>query len=112
MGYNLQTRQRATLIGETTGGGAHPGGTYRIHPYLELFIPSGRAINPITNANWEGCGVAPDIAVAQEEALTVAPRMALTAILTKLGNAQTGPLRQLREEVQAALNVLEADGIV
>ncbi|MFZ4660394.1 MAG: S41 family peptidase [Caldilineaceae bacterium] len=109
--YNLQTRQRATLVGETTGGGAHPGGTYRVHPYLEVFIPSGRAINPITNANWEGCGVAPDIAVAQEEALMVAHRLALTAILTKLGDAQTGPLRQLREEVQAALKVLEADSI-
>ncbi len=75
--YTLQARQRATLIGEQTGGGAHPGASYRIHPHFEAFIPIGRVINPITGANWEGCGVAPDIPVPAEQALELAYRMAL-----------------------------------
>ncbi|MCE9593097.1 MAG: S41 family peptidase, partial [Planctomycetes bacterium] len=29
--YNLQTQKRATLVGETTGGGANPGGMSRLH---------------------------------------------------------------------------------
>ena len=70
--YNLQARKRATIVGETTGGGAHPGGMVPIGRYLTVFIPSGRAINPITKTNWEGTGVAPEIAVPRDRALEAA----------------------------------------
>jgi C-terminal processing protease CtpA/Prc len=70
--YNLQARGRATIVGETTGGGAHPGGTVPIGAGLMAFIPSGRAINPITKTNWEGVGVKPEIAVARDKALDAA----------------------------------------
>ena len=70
--YNLQARRRATIVGETTGGGAHPGGTVPIGSHLIAFIPSGRAINPITKSNWEGVGVKPEIAVARDKALDAA----------------------------------------
>ena len=46
------------------------------------YIPIGRAINPISKTNWEGTGVQPDIAVPAEQALDVAYREALKAILT------------------------------
>jgi retinol-binding protein 3 len=105
--YNLQTRQRATLIGEATGGGAHPGSTYRLHPHLEVFIPSGRAINPITGTNWEGSGVTPDIPVPQEQALKVAYRVALKSIIGDLGEATSRPFNLLKEEAQAALKDVE-----
>jgi C-terminal processing protease CtpA/Prc len=82
--YNLQTQQRAILVGETTGGGAHPGSTYRLHPHFEVFIPNGRAINPITNKNWEGVGVQPDISVSPEQALNAAYKMALESIIEKV----------------------------
>jgi retinol-binding protein 3 len=70
--YNLQARARAIIVGETTGGGAHPGGTVPIGSHLVVFIPSGRAINPITKANWEGIGVKPEIPVARDKALETA----------------------------------------
>jgi hypothetical protein len=70
--YNLQSRHRATIVGETTGGGAHPGGIATIGSGLVAFIPSGRAINPITKTNWEGIGVKPEIAVPREKALDAA----------------------------------------
>ena len=70
--YNLQTRKRATIIGETTGGGAHPGGTIPIGRHLAAFIPSGRAINPITKTNWEGTGITPEIPVPRDRALEAA----------------------------------------
>jgi len=47
--YNLQNLKRATIIGETTGGGAHPGGGHRINAHFSIWVPSGRAINPISN---------------------------------------------------------------
>ena len=41
---DLKAHQRAVLIGETTGGGAHPGASYRLNSHFELFIPTGRAL--------------------------------------------------------------------
>jgi tetratricopeptide (TPR) repeat protein len=67
--YDFKTRKRATLVGETTGGGANPGGFFRINSWLGIFIPTGRAINPVTKTNWEGTGVEPDIKVAADDAL-------------------------------------------
>ena len=75
--YNLQTRKRATVVGERTGGGAHPGGSAMLPHGLRVFVPSGRAINPITKTNWEGTGVAPDVAVAADAALETAHKLAL-----------------------------------
>jgi len=74
--YNLQARERATLVGETTGGGAHPGGGVQLPHGLMMFVPSGRAINPVTGTNWEGTGVVPDVAARAEDALEVALRCA------------------------------------
>jgi retinol-binding protein 3 len=79
--YNLQTQKRATLIGETTGGGANPGGMSRLHDHFAMFLPSGRAINPITKTNWEGCGVVPEVKCNAEEALERAQTIALEKLL-------------------------------
>lgn len=70
--YNLRTRERAKLIGEVTGGGANPGGTVPIDERFGIFIPTGRAINPITGTNWEGVGVEPHLSVPAAEAFDVA----------------------------------------
>jgi hypothetical protein len=76
--YNMKNLERATIIGETTGGGAHPTHTHVV-PDLEvkISVPFGRAINPITGTNWEGTGIEPHIQVPQEEALEVAMYEAL-----------------------------------
>ena len=60
---------RATIIGETTGGGAHPVRGMNVENDFEVSVPVGRAINPITKTNWEGVGVIPDIKVKKEDAL-------------------------------------------
>jgi C-terminal processing protease CtpA/Prc len=44
--YNLKNLKRATIIGETTGGGAHPGGVNPVNKQFVIFIPVGRAISP------------------------------------------------------------------
>ena len=75
--YNLKTRKRATIVGETTGGGANPGGPERIDDHFQVFVPSGRAINPVTKINWEGTGVTPDVAVPADQAFHTAYLRAL-----------------------------------
>jgi len=106
--YNLKHLERATLIGESTSGGAHPGSPFRLHPHFEAFIPLGRAINPITNENWEGNGVAPDISTSPPQAFDAAYKLALEAVINKLGEPASRPLSGLLEEAQAALQKLDA----
>ena len=37
--YNLYCRERATVVGETTGGGAHPVDRVRVHPHFSMMLP-------------------------------------------------------------------------
>jgi retinol-binding protein 3 len=74
--YDLQTRKRATIVGETTGGGAHPGDMVSLPFGFTVFVPNGRAINPVTHTNWEGTGVKPDVAVPAAAALETAQKLA------------------------------------
>jgi len=67
--YNMQTQKRAILVGQTSGGGANPGGTMGINENLSVFIPTGKAINPVTLTNWEGIGVVPEVETTIEETL-------------------------------------------
>lgn len=78
--YNLKTRQRATIVGERTGGGAHPVDRFEVADGLAAMIPVGRAINPVTGTNWEGTGVEPDVAVPADKALEKAIELALDAL--------------------------------
>ncbi len=70
--YHLKARERATIVGETTRGGAHPvtHRTFQLEGFsIDASIPFGRAVNPITGTNWEGTGVEPDIQVSAGDAL-------------------------------------------
>jgi hypothetical protein len=69
LAFDLQQHGRATVVGERTGGGAHPRTGHRLHPHLELTIPTGRAMHPVSGRNWEGVGVQPDVEVPAASAL-------------------------------------------
>ncbi|HEX8763779.1 MAG TPA: S41 family peptidase, partial [Candidatus Acidoferrum sp.] len=84
--YNLKTLKRATIVGETTGGGAHPVRGHRITEHFGIGVPFARAINPITLTNWEGTGVEPDVKVAAADALTTAQKLAAEKLAAKPAN--------------------------
>ncbi|NQZ89349.1 MAG: S41 family peptidase [Colwellia sp.] len=96
--YTLKHLKRATIIGATTGGGAHPGDFIRLSPHFEVFIPSERSLNPITKTNWEGKGVIPDIRVLSENALNTAQ----VVILNKLKGSEQDPRRVERIKARIA----------
>ena len=73
--YNLKSLKRATIIGETTGGGAHPVSGHPIDEHFMMGVPFARAINPITRTNWESVGVEPDIKVPAADALATAQKL-------------------------------------
>jgi hypothetical protein len=81
--YNMKNLKRATVIGETTGGGAHPTTTMIVQEDFILRVPFARAINPVSKTNWEGTGVAPDIAVPAAEAFDRAYVMAVEKLAAR-----------------------------
>jgi hypothetical protein len=81
--YNLKNLKRATLVGESTGGGAHPVSGHRIDDHFMIGVPFARAINPISKTNWEGTGVEPDVKVAAPDALAKAEKLALEKVRPK-----------------------------
>ena len=95
--YNLKNLKRATIVGETTGGGAHPGSMRRLADHFSMFVPDGRAISPITRTNWEGTGVEPDVKVPADDALRVAQLMALKALAAKEADAERA--KRMRERI-------------
>jgi retinol-binding protein 3 len=74
--YNLKNLKRATIVGETTGGGAHPVSGQRIDDHFTIGVPFARAINPVSKTNWEGTGVEPDVKVPAADALSTALKLA------------------------------------
>ena len=96
--YNIKTQKRGTLVGETTGGGAHPVQPYKVSEHFAIGVPFARAINPITKTNWEGTGVTPDVAVPADQALDAAYRMVLEKMLAETSDART------KGEIQRLLN--------
>ena len=78
--YNLKNLKRATIIGETTGGGAHPVSGHRVDDHFMIGVPFAKAVNPISKTNWEGTGVEADVKVPADEALDVAKKMAAEQI--------------------------------
>lgn len=85
--YNLKNLKRATLVGESTGGGAHPVNFHYLKDVkFGATIPFGRAINPITQTNWEGVGVKPDVEISESLALNKAHSLALEHLLKSTSN--------------------------
>jgi hypothetical protein len=91
---NLKVLKRATIVGETTGGGANPGEGIDLPGDMVAFIPTGRAVNPVTRTNWEGVGVEPDVKVKADDAL----KTAYAAALGKVTAAAKDPEQKARAE--------------
>lgn len=103
--YNLKQLKRATVVGETTGGGAHTVAGRRIHDRFVMALPSGRPINAVTGSNWEGVGVEPDVKVSAQDALKAAHLLALEKQQQTLPADAPG----LRNEVATTIRVLRAE---
>jgi C-terminal processing protease CtpA/Prc len=68
----MKSTGRATLIGEATAGANHFGGGAPLNDHFMVWMPVGRTFDIKTGKDWEGDGVAPDIAVDPKQALVVA----------------------------------------
>lgn len=87
LAYDLQSRNQAMVIGETTYGAANPIKVFIVDNSYVLFIPVTESISSITKTNWEHTGVALDVKVSSEKALTKAHIIALEKLMQS--NTQT-----------------------
>lgn len=86
--YALQATKRALVVGETTGGGAHPTSIVDVGQGFVASIPHSRSYNQITKSNWEGTGVIPNIPAPVDEALQKAQEVIFEGRLAKAKTAQ------------------------
>ncbi|MGI9107656.1 MAG: S41 family peptidase [Pyrinomonadaceae bacterium] len=109
--YTLKNLKRATLVGKTTGGGAHPVMGRRINEHFFVMVPFARYISPITKTNWEGTGVTPDVEVPAEHALKVAQLAALKKLSAQKKPPQdattAAQLKSLIETLQKEVDELK-----
>ncbi len=110
--YDLKHMGRATIVGETTGGGGHMVDLAIIRENFQVLFPFAGAIHPITKTSWEGVGVEPDIAVPQEEALKTAHLLALGHLIEQSKDGQR--LKDLQwdlEIVQSLYDPVDVDDV-
>jgi retinol-binding protein 3 len=99
--YDLQMLKRAVVVGETSGGGAHPAVSARIGDRFEIAVPVASYVNPVSGTNWEGSGVGPDIRVREELAVQAAYRAALEDVIQRMTSSRQ------REEIERQIEALK-----
>ncbi|WP_226644696.1 S41 family peptidase [Microbulbifer variabilis] len=96
--YQLKHLKRATIIGETTKGGANPWQFFQLDDAFGVVIPIAKAINPITKSNWEGTGVEPDITTRKEDAFNTAYQLSLQQIQKTAVNPEQ--IKEVKEKLE------------
>jgi hypothetical protein len=96
--YNFQNLKRATVIGESTGGGANPIYLFDLGNGFRASIPISKAVNPISKTNWEGVGVQPDIVIDADKSFDLAYQMALETIKPNIENQYQ--LKDVNEQIK------------
>ncbi len=104
--YDLKVRNRAVLVGDSTRGGAHDNGYFKLDDQFEMYLSIGRLINPVTNGNWEGTGVLPDVLVPESCALDTAIVLAGKAA-AEYGMRKEEKLKAAVDEMQVKLERAE-----
>ncbi len=108
--YNMKNLKRATILGETTGGGAHPTMTRIVQRDFILRVPYARAINPYSKTNWEGTGVTPDISMPASQAYDRAYAMAVEKLAAKATDpARKGEYEWIMAGLKAKANPVRVD---
>jgi hypothetical protein len=100
--FVLKNQKRVTTVGGRTAGAGHMVTSTAAGHGFTVSISITRVSDPVTGKEWEGTGVAADIAVPVEQALTAAHAAALRSIITGMKDEQeTGYLTRLLVSLDA-----------
>jgi C-terminal processing protease CtpA/Prc len=104
--YGVKNLKRAIIVGEVTGGGAHPIGPRRLSDHFVVVVPMGRSISSITKTDWEGTGVEPHVKVPAAQAL---PTAYLQALDKSAATVSDPPMKaEIARAIEDTRRVLEA----
>jgi hypothetical protein len=110
LAYNLRNLERATLVGESTGGAAHPVKSVVVQDDFVMHLPEGRPVNPVSGTNWEGVGVKPHIEVPADQAFDRAYLLALEKRLPEVADeGQRFPIAWAADGLRARLEPVQID---
>jgi C-terminal processing protease CtpA/Prc len=99
----IKSTGRGVLIGKATAGANHFGGGIDLNDHFGVWMPIGRTYEIKTGKDWEGTGIAPDIAVDPKQALIVAlERAGLSKAEAVKLNAQDVPAEPVHKDKLAA----------
>ncbi len=104
--YHIQQFKLGVLIGQTTAGAANNDALFPAGDGFVVSISVGRPTHPVSGTNWEGVGVAPDVAVDPAAALDQAEVMALKGLLDKTQGDRRAEIEWAMVPVQARLKPL------
>lgn len=99
--YHVQQFRLGRLVGATTAGAANNNALFPVAPGFVASISVGRPEHPVSRGNWEGTGIAPDVATSVESALDEAHLVALRGLAE-------GAVEDQRQRIAWALAGLEA----
>ncbi len=74
--YTLRSYGKVQTVGQGTMGIAHAVGAIPINEHFVGRFSTYRNANPVTNSNWEGVGLEPDVPAKVEDSLDTAIRLA------------------------------------
>jgi len=87
LAYTLQSVRRAVVVGQSSMGAASMARPAATPSGFVVFVPYASTISPITNANWEGSGVIPDVVGPIADAKTHAHQMALRMAIERMAES-------------------------
>jgi hypothetical protein len=85
--YAAQQFGLGELVGARTAGAANNNRLVPVAPGFMFSVSAGRPVHPVSRTNWEGVGVAPDIATSPDQALEIAQARALQRLAQAPGLA-------------------------
>lgn len=75
LAYGLQQTNRAKVVGQRSGGGAHMNSWYPVNKHIYLSVSTGAPTLPGTEKSWEGKGVQPDYVVDEGKELELIKKL-------------------------------------
>jgi len=102
--YDLQALKRVTVVGEVSRGGANPSVMVLLSDRFGAIIPRAVTRNPVTNTNWDGKGVSPDVPTSSEQALDAAYLAAAVAIApAHRDDSLTGEIEEIINKLEGTI---------
>jgi len=104
--YCMKHFNKATIVGQTSAGAAHGIDYIEVNDNFMIQLPITHNIHPITQTDWEGTGVIPNITTSSNsEAIKTAHLNALNIIIESLRKQTVvGPILKRYEKIKAVLN--------